>query len=139
QGRKIDFPRRDADNRKLGRLGEKFALDLERRRLKETGRDDLAGKVEWVADTRGDGIGFDILSFDEQDESERFVEVKTTGLGKFFPFYVTSGEVRCSEACPRQYHLYRVFDFSRSPRVYVLRGALSKVCRLQPTQYRAVI
>ena len=139
KGRRIDFPRRDADNRKLGKLGEKFALDLEQRRLKEQGRDDLAGRVEWIADTRGDGIGFDILSFDEKDDSERFVEVKTTGLGKFFPFYVSANEVRCSEACPEQYRLYRVFQFSKSPRVYVLRGALSEVCRLQPTQFRAVI
>lgn len=139
QGNLIDFTRRDAENRKLGRLGEKFVVELERRRLKEKGRDDLAKKVEWVSDTRGDGIGFDIRSFDGQDDSEWFVEVKATGLGKFFPFYVTANEVRCSEARPKQYHLYRVFDFSRSPRVYVLRGALSQVCRLEPMQFRAVI
>ena len=139
QGRRTDFPRRDAENRKLGKLGEAFALDLEQRRLKEQGRDDLAEKVEWISDTRGDGIGFDILSFDEKDDSERFVEVKTTGLGKYFPFYVSSNEVRCSEACPDQYHLYRVFQFSKSPRIYILRGALSEACRLQPTQFRAVI
>ena len=134
QGRRTDFPRRDAENRKLGRLGEEFALDLEQRRLREQGRDDLAEKVEWISETRGDGIGFDILSFDEKDDSERLVEVKTTGLGKYFPFYVSSNEVRCSEACPDQYHLYRLFQFSKSPRVYVLRGALSEACRLQPEQ-----
>lgn len=139
RGQKLDFPRRDAENRKLGKLGEKFVVEIERQRLKEQGRDDLAGKVEWIADTRGDGIGFDILSFSEQDDSERLIEVKTTGLGKFFPFYVSANEVRCSEACAPKFHLYRVFDFSRSARVYVLQGALSKVCRLEPTQFRAVI
>ena len=65
QGRKIDFVRRDAANRRLGRLGEEFTVDLERRRLLSYGRDDLAKKVEWVSDTTGDGLGFDILSFDE--------------------------------------------------------------------------
>lgn len=139
RGQKMDFPRRDAENLKLGKLGEKFVVEIERQRLKEHGRDDLAGKVEWIADTCGDGIGFDILSFSEKDESERLIEVKTTGLGKFFPFYVSANEVRCSEACAAKFHLYRVFDFSRSPRVYVLQGALSKVCRLEPMQFRAVI
>ena len=137
--RKLDFAKRDADNRHLGRLGEQFSFEVEKLRLLQAGRDDLAKKVEWVADTLGDGLGFDLLSFDEKDESERFIEVKTTGLGKFFPFYVTDNEVRCSEAEPTKYHLYRVFDFSRSPRLYVLPGALSSVCQLTPVQYRATV
>ncbi|MBX3401713.1 MAG: hypothetical protein KF873_23540 [Gemmataceae bacterium] len=33
----------------------------------------------------GDGLGFDILSFEEFDYSERSVEVKTTG-GEVLPF-----------------------------------------------------
>ena len=49
------------------------------------GGDDLAAKVEWVAETCGDGLGFDVLSFDEADDSERFIEVKTTGLGQALP------------------------------------------------------
>jgi hypothetical protein len=134
KGNKIDFARRDAANRLLGQLGEKFAIEIERRRLLSFGRDDLAAKVEWVADTCGD-----VLSFDENDESEQFIEVKTTGLGKHFPFYVTSNEVRYSEDRPEQFRLYRVFDFSRNPRVYVVTGALSKECRLQPVQYRASV
>ena len=64
---------------------------------------------------------------------------KATGLGKFFPFYVTSNEVRCSEDIPQQYHVYRVFNFGRSPRLYILHGALRDVCRLEPVLYRAAI
>jgi hypothetical protein len=137
KGRRIDFAQQDARNRQLGLLGEQFAFDIEKRRLLSFGRDDLAGKVEWIAQTCGDGIGFDVLSFDEGDESERFLEVKTTGLGKYFPFYVTANEVRCSEDRPTQFQLYRVFDFSRAPRLYVVRGALSHGCRLEPIVYRA--
>jgi hypothetical protein len=94
-----DFARRDATNRLLGQLGEKFAVEIEKRRLLFYGRDDLAVIVEWVAMRCGDGVGFDVLSFDENDEAEQFIEVKTTGLGKHFPFYVTANEVRCSEDC----------------------------------------
>jgi hypothetical protein len=44
--------------------------------------------------------------------------------GKFFPFFVTETELRCSEAMARQFRLFRVFDFARSPRVYVLYGSV---------------
>jgi hypothetical protein len=87
----------------------------------------------------GDGLGFDILSFDDADESERLVEVKTTGLGKFFPFYVSGNEVRCSEDVPQQYHLFRVFDFSREPRLFILHGSLRGLCLLDAVLYRAVV
>jgi hypothetical protein len=137
RGVKLDYAHRDAANRQLGRLGEQFSLELERRRLLEAGRDDLASRVEWIAETCGDGVGFDILSFDETDDAERYLEIKTTGLGKYFPFVVTENERRCSEDVPDRFHLYRVFDFSRRPRVYVLSGPLSRTCRLEPTQYRA--
>jgi len=139
RGKRIDFARRDAMNRHLGQLGEKFAVEVEKRRLLAYGRDDLAARVEWVAVTCGDGVGFDVLSFDEADDSEHFIEVKTTGLGKYHPFYVTANEVRCSEDCPERFRLYRVFDFGRNPRVYVVGGALSRECGLEPVEYRASI
>ncbi len=44
-------------------MGEEFVVHLERHRLQAIGRDDLALRVEWVAQTIGDGLGFDILSF----------------------------------------------------------------------------
>jgi hypothetical protein len=139
KGQKIDFAYRDALNRQLAKLGEEFVVRLERHRLLIAGRDDLSAKVQWVALEIGDGLGFDVLSFDDQDESEKLIEVKTTGLGKFFPFYVTSNEVRCSEDMADQFHLFRVFDFGRTPRVYILTGSLKANCRLEPTQYRATI
>jgi hypothetical protein len=94
----------------LGRLGEEFAVGLERRRLLHFRRDDLAAEVEWVLETCGEGLGFDILSFHERDGPELFVEVKTTGQGKYFPFYVTATELACSQDRPEQFRLYRVFD-----------------------------
>src|SRR5262249_46648469 len=139
KGRRIDFAQRDALNRQLSKLGEEFVVRLERHRLLLAGRDDLSQKVLWVAVEIGDGLGFDVLSFDDLDESEKLIEVKTTGLGKFFPFYVTCNEVRCSEDMAEQFHLFRVFDFGRMPRVYILTGSLRDTCQLEPTQYRATI
>ena len=139
QIRKIDFAERDAANRRLGNLGEQFVFDFERHRLNTAGRDDLAHRVKWAARDIGVGLGFDILSFDETDDSERMIEIKTTGLGKFFPFLLTSTEVRCSEDIPLQYQLYRVFDFGRRPRLYILHGSLRESCQLDPVLYRAVV
>ncbi len=134
---RLDFVRRDAENRRLGRMGEEWVLDVEQRRLHEKERrPDLARKVEWIADTRGDGAGYDIASFN-RDASPRLIEVKTTGLGKEFPFMVTANEVRVSEREAEAYRLYRVFDFSRDARMYELPGPLSQSCRLEPTQFRA--
>lgn len=50
---------------------------------------------------------------------------------------VTANEVRVSERRARHYALYRVFEFARAPRLYVLDGGLSQTCKLEPTQFRA--
>ena len=73
------------------------------------------------------------------DGSTRLIEVKTTGLGKYFPFNVTVNEVRCSEARPEEFQLYRVFNFGPDARLYMLPGAISGSCHLDATQYRAFV
>lgn len=117
---------------------EQYVLEVEKKRLIGHGRKDLARRVEWVSETQGDGAGFDVLSFDEVDGAELYIEVKTTTLGKFFPFYVTANEIACSESHPEKYRLYRVFGFPEKRRIYILMGALSESCRLVPTQYKAI-
>jgi hypothetical protein len=139
KARRIDFAERETANRQLGELGEEFVVWLEQQRLRDAGRDDLAGKVEQVSETVGDGLGYDVLSFEATDASKKLVEVKTTVCGKSFPFFVTEVEVRCSEAMAAQFHLFRVFDFARSPRLYVLKGSLRERCQLAPLLYRASI
>jgi hypothetical protein len=136
---RIDFVARDAANRDLGRRGEEFVMEYERRRVHDVERKpELAKRIEWVSRDRGDGAGYDISSFN-RDGSIRLIEVKTTGLGKYFPFNVTANEVRCSEAVPKQFHLYRVFKFGEGPRLYTLPGPLSASCHLDPSQYRAFV
>jgi hypothetical protein len=139
RGRRIDFVKRDAVNRRLGRFGEQWAFELEQRRLRDAGRDDLAARVSIISETEGDGAGFDILSYEATDERERWIEVKATGWDKYFPFYLSSNEVRCSAANADRYQLYRVFDFADRPRLYVLPGDLSQSCVLSPSLYAATV
>jgi len=136
--RHVDFVARDAANRKLGRRGEEFVVEIERRRLHDGGHREFANRVEWTAQVSGEGAGYDIRSFNA-DGTTRLIEVKTTGLGKEFPFNVTANEVRCSEERPSEFHLYRVFNFGPDPRLYMLPGAISRSCHLDPTQYRAFV
>lgn len=136
---KIDFVRRDAENRALGSRGEEFVVELERRRLHdEEERPDLAKRVRWSSRDEGDGLGYDITSF-ERDGAARLIEVKTTGLGKYFPFALTQNELACSQRIPEQYKLYRVYDFGVGAGLYVLSGALDRACTLSPTVYRASV
>jgi hypothetical protein len=136
RGRKTDFAKRDASNRNLGRLGEEFVVAVEKERLGALGHTDLADRVEWISETRGDGEGFDVLSFNA-DGSERWIEVKTTGCGKKAPFEVTINEVRCSEAFPAMYHIYRVYDFGHAPRLYILSSAIPATCSIRATSFMA--
>jgi hypothetical protein len=135
----IDFVARDAANRALGQLGEEWVLEFEQRRLHDRdGRPDLAKRVEWSSRIRGDGLGYDITSFDASGDS-RLIEVKTTGLGKAFPFFVSPNELRVSQKEAPRYHLYRVFEFGTRPRMFMLQGSLNAHCELAPSQYRAQI
>ena len=64
-------------------------------------------------------------------------EVKTTRYGKYTPFYISAGEVRFSGAHADAYHLYRLFEFRRAPRLFVIAWDVGGHVRLQPTNYRA--
>lgn len=134
--RKVDYASIDAANKELGDRGEEFVLLFEKERLIKSGKPDLADRVEWVSKTRGDGLGFDVLSF-ELDETERCIEVKTTSSGSVTPFTVTANEVKRSGELGRRFWLYRVFDFGTRPRMYLLQGPLADAFELEASQFVA--
>jgi hypothetical protein len=118
---RIDFEALDTRNRLNGRAGEEFVFRLEKRRLSADGRPDLAGGVEWVAQEQGDGLGYDVASFDS-DGTPTMIEVKTTSLGRDAAFFVSRCEIACAEAYGDRFRLYRLFEFPYRPQVFVLRG-----------------
>jgi hypothetical protein len=131
-----DYLAREARNRSLGSAGEAFIVAYERYRLHSSGASRLSDRVEHVAATKGDGLGFDVLSF-ELDGAERFIEVKTTAFGRETPFFVSRGELRFSQEAGDQFHLYRLFEFRRSPRFFDLQGSVQANCILDPVSYLA--
>jgi hypothetical protein len=131
-----DWLAAEARNTSLGRAGELFVLDFERLRLRTLGKERLADRIEHVAVTHGDGAGFDIRSF-ERNGRDRLIEVKTTKWGKQIPFFASRNEVEVSSRMRGQYHLYRLFNFQRDPRLYALHGSLRDTCLLDPVQFSA--
>ena len=133
---KRDYLKREAQNRSLGLAGEEFVVQFEHWRLVAMGQHRLADRVEHVSVSKGDGLGYDVLSF-ESDGKERLIEVKTTTFGRDTPFFVSRGELALSEGAKDQFHLYRLFEFRKSPRLFDLPGALDQHCLLDPVIYRA--
>jgi hypothetical protein len=127
---------RDQQNRTLGRAGEQWVVDVERAELHAVGRDDLAHRVEWTARDRGDGFGYDVASF-LPDGRDVQIEVKTTNLGVRSPFYISRHELATSQALETTYRLYRVFDFVRRPRLFMLTGDVERQLELDPLIYQA--
>lgn len=139
---RTEFSRRnyleiEAKNHSLGRAGEEFILQFERERLCRAGKDNLASKIEHVAQTEGDHLGFDILSF-ETNGREKLIEVKTTRYGAMSRFFASANEVEISDRKGDKYHLYRLFNFSKQPKFFDLPGSLRNTCQLQPATFLAV-
>jgi hypothetical protein len=131
-----DYLACEARNRSLGHAGELFVLELESRRLHAEGKKALCDRIEHVAASKGDGLGYDVLSF-ESNGRERLIEVKTTAFGKLTPFYVSRNEVARSNADADKYHLYRLFAFREKPKVFQLPGSIESHCELDPVTYLA--
>lgn len=132
----FDYLKLDASNKSRGTAGEEFVVRFEQARLSRLGKDRLAAAVEHVARTRGDGLGYDVLSFDVNGR-ERLIEVKTTAYAATVPFFVTRNEVEFSREAAAQFHLYRVFDFRARPRLYQVAGEIERSFALDPVQYVA--
>lgn len=126
----------ESRNRELGAAGEEFVVRYEVARLSVAGAERLASQIEHVSRTRGDGAGFDVLSF-EANGRERFIEVKTTAYGPMVPFFVSRNELSASMELADRYFLYRPFKFREDPRLYSKAGALNEAFHLDPVQYLA--
>jgi len=115
-----------------------FVVEFEARRLHHAGHKLLSNRVEHVAKSQGDGLGYDVLSFEESGR-ERLIEVETTAFGVQTPFYVSRNELARSEAQSEDFHLYRLFEFRKQPELFGLPGMIRQNCSLDPVSYLARI
>jgi hypothetical protein len=135
----IDFAAIESSNRALGRAGEITVVDSERLRLSQNGREDLAAEVRHVSVTEGDGLGYDIQSFQGLTEEPMYIEVKTTRYGKEVPFYISQNEVEASSDLGPAYRLLRLYKYGKPDRgYYTLSGPLERNAQLKPDTYRGL-
>jgi hypothetical protein len=133
---KFDPVERDHCNRLLGKAGESFVVDLERHRLTQSERPDLAHRVRWISAEDGDGAGYDILSFNPTG-NERLIEVKTTNGSARTPFFLSRNECELASERPADWRIYRVHLFAKSPRIFTIAPPLENTVRLTTETWRA--
>jgi hypothetical protein len=138
RGQRANYLAQEATNRELGSRGEEFVVAFEHARLWKEGARALADRIEHVARTKGDGFGFDVLSYETNGE-ERLIEVKTTRFGLHTPFYASRNEVAVSDERRRAYFVYRLCKFSRDRKLFLLNGSIRETCSLEPTQFLASV
>ena len=134
--RKFDPVERDLRNRSLGRAGEEFVLEVERKKLEKFQRLDLLKKIRWISAEEGDGAGYDILSF-EPNGRELLIEVKTTNGAARTPFFISENERQRAAASSESWRLYRVHLFAQNPRIFQISPPLNKTLNLRPDTWRA--
>ncbi len=125
-------------NMVIGDIGEEAVANYEKKQFQKSGRNHLAERVEIVSKTIGDGLGYDVLSFDQYG-NEKFIEVKTTRSDNpTANFSFTRGELNFLTRNPDTAFVYCVFGVNQNnPRlkIYPAKQFLNK--SFEPVEYRA--
>ena len=133
----VDYIEQNKINKEIGDAGEEFVYEYEKECVKKYNLSD-SKQVKWVSKEEGDGLGYDILSFDSKGE-EIYIEVKTTVGNEKSSFYITSNELLKSEQEKERYVLYRVYNFDIKKKlgnIAIKRGSLRELC-IMPQIYKA--
>jgi len=132
---KINYLEREQMNTKLGLLGEQLVLEYEKWSLIQIGKEKLAEQVRWISQEEGDGTGFDILSRNI-DGTDKYVEVKTTRLGKETPFFFSRNELLFSIKHTNSFNLVRLFSFEDNAKMFIKNGGLDAICNSVPMTFK---
>lgn len=134
--RKYNRAERDFQNRETGKLGEEYVFNLERQKLVDAGLPKLAEQVEWTARDKGDGVGYDIKSFNRAGD-ERLIEVKATTGNDRTPFFITRTEYAVAQENSARWRLVRLFDLNKKPAFFRLKPPLLERLNLSVDTWRA--
>jgi hypothetical protein len=132
---KVNYLELEQANSSIGKSGEKIVYDYERWRLIHEGKESLADSIEWVSQTQGDGLGFDILS-KNTNGTDRYIEVKSTKLTKEAPIFFSRNEYEFSLSNASNYYLYRVFNLNQNPKIFIANGKFDDFCNYEAVKFR---
>ena len=108
----------------VGEMGETLVLQYEQNRLEEIGLGHLVDRIEHSSKTVGDGLGYDIKSFNDRSEPI-YIEVKTTIGGFWSNLIFTRNELDFMRQYSSHYVLYRVYHLDQqteSGELYTIEG-----------------
>lgn len=137
KGSFVNYIESEKRKKKIGNLGELLVLKYEQEKLLKLG---IKKQPEHVSLTIGDGLGYDIISFDESGK-EIYIEVKTTTRNIESEFFITRNELESSKQNIHKYFLYRLFEYSEkddSAKLQILKGSLENLC-INPDRYRVEV
>lgn len=142
--RKINYDKINKGNKIKGDLGEETVVIIEKEKLISLGRQDLADTVEWVSKSKGDGLGYDIESWNvnEGNEEKIYIEVKTTTGQIDNPFDISIKEVEVSKELGDKYYIYRIFGIEKVTKkinYYIINGDVTKYFDLIPYSFKAYL
>lgn len=126
----INHIQNNKENKHIGDLGELFVIQFEREKLRKANKPKLVKKVAHHAKDKGDGLGYDVLSYDEAG-NKMYIEVKATKGNKNSPFFITRNELERSKQEEANFFIYRVYNFNDETMkgdVLVIQGDVSSLC-----------
>lgn len=137
KGSFTNYIENEKEKKRIGDLGELLVLQHEQEKLKALG---IKKTPEHKSKSEGDGLGYDILSYDEKGK-EIFIEVKTTTNNADTPFFITRNELTRSQQDSEKFFLYRLYEFDDTDNkamYYKRQGDLTELCT-NPILFKAVI
>ena len=124
--RRPNYIARAIVNNKQGEINEEVIYKNELKYFMDMGRDDLVKRMKDFFENRKDDEGYDILSFElnnNQEYIEKYIEVKSTKGNESTPIDITDSEVRFAKKHLDQYYLYRIIKSdSRDRYVKIVKG-----------------
>lgn len=132
----VNYVARQEKNIEIGTAGEEWVVQYEQNKLNELRLINLANKVRWVSKDVGDGLGYDVISYDADTLEEIYIEVKTTAGNCNNEFFISRNELNASKKI-KNYYLYRLFNYERYANRYdllIIKGDLSNLCTV-PVSY----
>lgn len=127
----------EKEKKRIGNLGELLVLQYEQEKLKALG---IRKAPEHKSKFEGDGLGYDILSYDETGK-EIFIEVKTTTNNADTPFFITINELIRSQQDSDKFFLYRLYEFDdtdNKAKYNERPGDLTELCT-DPILFKVVV
>ena len=100
---------------------------------------DIVANVDHVSQTKGDGLGYDILSY-EKDGSERYIEVKSKyKCNGLLEFYISVNELEFLKSHSNAY-IYFVYDINNThPNIHIVNFNEIKDEWIDPVQFQVAI